>query len=40
MSEGVWGETNAQHFWPLCEELQKLHEESQTSDLGYSDDNV
>lgn len=24
----------------LCEELQKLHEEPQPSDLGYSDDNV
>lgn len=40
MSEGIWGETNTQHFWPLCEELQELHEEPQTSDLGYSDDNV
>lgn len=34
-SEGTWGETNASHFQPLCEELQKLHEEPQTSDLGY-----
>lgn len=24
----------------LCEELQKLHEEPQPSDFGYSDDNV